>query len=515
MNAKQIVYNSKFHPDITIYRKQKAPKTNENEKIAKQVIAGAWGVGEARKLALAAAGYDYSVIQGIVNEMSEGIYVSKCGFDTIMFSSETISVLQSMQFSLSKNDVSGSFSLTFFPEKNKESLFDKLKVLDIVEIKEGGRYCFIGIIKKKTYAAQATDGGGLRRMSVSGTAITGLVSQFLVNLDTAAMAITKQIASDVSLSKDLTLQMASKQNMPVSEVIKTIWKYFVKISSQNGTPEIAEYIVSLLGGIDKFFVFDDSAFFYPLGCIFNGRQTQNFFSIVDGIIPSPVYEKFAYCANDGMKIVIRQVPFDSDKWLNGASPNPVRHKIDSKLVKSMTLAQSDNEVYTVFYTYLNNSPVDEQKSLILSTMENKKDNVLVDSDKYAVYGYKPMIAHFIGYGTKDGEKDTDSQTRMQETSEKLKDWYENLPDMLGGSITLAMTNPKTTPIMPGDIVLFLNGEFYVDGITHSWNYGSGGEINVSVSRGGKYNDGKFAGEIPNMTSLMALLQKGEDAGSTV
>ena len=66
--------------------------------------------------------------------------------------------------------------------------------------------------------------------------------------------------------------------------------------------------------------------------------------------------------------------------------------------------------------------------------------------------------------------------------------------------------------MPGDIILFLGGEFYVEGVTHSWNYGAGGEINLSVSRGGKYENGSFKGEIPNFTSLMALLQKGLDVG---
>ena len=516
MNVKQIVYNQKFHPDITILRKQNAPTENENERIAKQVIAGKWGVGEARKQALTKAGYDYSIIQGIVNEMTDNTYVSKCGFNTILFSSEVLSVLQSMQFTLSVNDISGSFSLTLFPEINGKSLFDIVKVLDVVEIREAGRPVFTGIVKKKNYVAQTNDNGGLRRISISGTAVTGLVSQFLVNLDTAAMAITNQIAGDVSLAKDLTIKGLGEKNIAVSEVVKTIWKYFVKISSQNGTPKIAEYIVSLLGGIDKFFVFDDTTFFYPLGCIFKGQQTQDFFSIVDGVIPSPVYEKFAYCGNDGMRIMIRQVPFDADKWAGDKTTegdkttNPIKHTLDAKLVKGLTLALSDNEVYTVFYAYLNNSPIDEQKSLILSTMERKKDTVLVDSEKYKIYGYKPMIAHFIGYANKDGEKDADSQNKMQEVSKKLKEWYENLPDMLSGSITLAMTDLNKKPIMPGDIILFLGGEFYVEGVTHSWNYGAGGEINLSVSRGGKYENGSFKGEIPNFTSLMALLQKGLD-----
>lgn len=517
MNGKQIVYNSKLHPSITILRKTDVPIENPNEQVAKKVIAGAYGVGEARKQKLAAEGYDPTTIQSIVNEMVNKTYVQKSLLTTILMPSETISVLQSMTFTLSINDISGSFSLTFFPEikKGKEtvSLYDLIKVLDIVEIVENGKPVFTGIVKRKNYVAQANDTGGLRRISISGTAITGLVSQFLVNLDTAAMAITNQIASDVSLSKDLTLKMLSKKNLSVSDVIKTIWNYFVKISSQNGTPKVAEYIVSELGGIDSFFKFDDSTFFYPLGCVFNGQQTQDFFSVVDGVIPSPVYEKFAYCDDKGMKIMIRQVPFDSDKWNGGATPKPTVHKIDSKIVKGLSLALSDNEVYTVFYAYLNNSPIDERKGLLLSTMENKKDNILVDSDKYKTYGYRPMIAHFIGYGLKDGEKDDVSQSKMEEISGKLKEWYENLPEMLSGSITLSMTdvlssNDKNKPFMPGDVVKFLNGEFYVEGITHSWNYGSGGEINLSVGRGGKYTNGKFNGEIPNLTSLVELMQRG-------
>lgn len=39
-----------------------------NEEIANEVIAGAWGNGDDRKNRLAAAGYDYSAIQAIVNQ---------------------------------------------------------------------------------------------------------------------------------------------------------------------------------------------------------------------------------------------------------------------------------------------------------------------------------------------------------------------------------------------------------------------------------------------------------------
>ena len=46
-----------------------APAKKSNEEIAKEVIRGNWGVGQERKDKLTAAGYDYSAVQSIVNEM--------------------------------------------------------------------------------------------------------------------------------------------------------------------------------------------------------------------------------------------------------------------------------------------------------------------------------------------------------------------------------------------------------------------------------------------------------------
>lgn len=46
-----------------------APKKKSNEEIAKEVLAGKWGNGAVRKKRLKDAGYNYSVIQAIVNKM--------------------------------------------------------------------------------------------------------------------------------------------------------------------------------------------------------------------------------------------------------------------------------------------------------------------------------------------------------------------------------------------------------------------------------------------------------------
>ena len=43
-----------------------------NEEIAKEVVAGKWGNGEERKMALTKAGYDYNTIQSLVNKLLKG-----------------------------------------------------------------------------------------------------------------------------------------------------------------------------------------------------------------------------------------------------------------------------------------------------------------------------------------------------------------------------------------------------------------------------------------------------------
>ena len=49
--------------------KSSAPAKKSNEEIAREVIAGKWGNGSARKKRLTDAGYNYSVIQVLVNKM--------------------------------------------------------------------------------------------------------------------------------------------------------------------------------------------------------------------------------------------------------------------------------------------------------------------------------------------------------------------------------------------------------------------------------------------------------------
>ena len=55
-----------------IFTERKQADVKSNEEIAKEVLSGAWGNGDDRKARLTAAGYNYSAIQDIVNELCAG-----------------------------------------------------------------------------------------------------------------------------------------------------------------------------------------------------------------------------------------------------------------------------------------------------------------------------------------------------------------------------------------------------------------------------------------------------------
>jgi len=445
------------------------------------------------------------------------------------FSDALQSSLLSVEWTVSRDDIAGSFTLQFHPECELNgktiSVFDYIQILDVVKIYEPSTVnapVFIGVVKTKKITGSANSDGGFRRVSIQGYAITALVRDYTINLDTTALALTKQQAISLDLQNKLTHQFSSSFDNPVKTVIKAVWDYFQEATEKGKgliTTDVGLMIKSILGSTDDFFDVDSSTIHYPLANMFHGQTTQNFFDIIDGLIPEPYYEKFAYTDKDGkMKIKIRKVPFSPSDWKKQQQKSLFNLDVDNgkntnNLVKSFALEQSDREVYTVFAPYLEGYPVGEDKLLKIAVTESKTgevDEKFKLGEKFKIYGYRPLLVHFIGYTKPSGKDDSSTESAMQKIASELKEMYEHLPDMVGGNITMSFYNRgESAPIMCGDIVQFMGLQFYVDGVTHSWTYGQNAEINLSVSRGGVYdNFGNFNAkktanaQIGSMASLL-------------
>jgi hypothetical protein len=203
-----------------------------------------------------------------------------------------------------------------------------------------------------------------------------------------------------------------------------------------------------------------------------------------------------------MKIMVRECPFDTDpvgsSWSAlHCTPEQEGRDVNPVLVKSFDIAQSDKEVYTVFFSYLNGYPIQEDKILMIAVHEASGEDmkafpgIKIDEEKFGIYGYRPLFVHFIGYSYDPKRPDLDTSKHLQDMNERLQNWYANLDRMYSGSITMA-TDLKQDMPQPGERVRFLGGEFYVVDSEHRWNYGGNPETVISISRGGDYKSGKFA-----------------------
>jgi hypothetical protein len=427
------------------------------------------------------------------------------GMPKLSFGAGAGKVLQSYVFSYSVNDPKGAFSLTFYPDDDNglykdKSIFDLIEEMDIVrifeQIDEKGSYpyaTFTGVIREKRLIVRKNGDELKRSIAVTGHSVAGLVHEFRISLDTQAMAITDQIANSKQIEMELTTKLLRSDNKPIkaAEAIDIIWKGFLDLSSQYGklsNPKVAGIIKTWIG--ENPFDIDDSSFFYPIGSAFYGQNTKSFYDVIESLIPRPVYEIFPFIdGEDGYKtkIKIRISPFDADPW---KGLNPKDRKIDPVLLKTFDVEQSDEEVYTVFFSYLDGYPIQQDKALMLAGMRLKgMPEVVLDEEKFGIYGFRPLYLSFHGY-YKSPEDDTTTADELTRLNGKLKEWFGNLEKMYTGNITMSTDISKEMPCA-GEKIPFLGGEFYVVSTEHRWNYGGNPETSLAISRGGDYSGGSF------------------------
>ena len=477
--------------------------------------------------------------------------------------------LLSYSWSLSVSDTQGSFTLTLFPGQTAKGtrsatsgyeLYDCLNTMDVVEIYEavyntsadnaynakttaaGTSYVaetypvFVGVIKSKKYAAQMSDSGVTRRIQISGISAAGLIGQVQLDFSTQAMAVGDTLSANEGVFEALTVNMTQFTNQSarsegtkntIANVINAVWDVYKnqarKISSNCRT-------LDMIDALGVTFDFDGSTIDYYLANVFATESTQTVFDMTRTVAAEPVYETFAsfyLTDSDGEErfsphIKIRMVPFASDTW-----QGLTHWDLDAVVVKAFDFTQSDNEVYTVFFTYLDGYPVSEQMLMSLSALLHKnatdKDAlaevgqsdclVAVNEEKYAIYGYRLLNAKFRGYHKENDV--TNPRAMMQAMNENMKDWYGYLDEMLTGSVSLAMTG-GTARIQAGDVASFLGCEFYIEGVSHSWEVNRGGDVSLSLTRGGTYSGGTFsaASDITDQARLLEGRAVSDDTGES-
>ena len=436
--------------------------------------------------------------------------------------------LISYSFSESVSSIEGEFSFTIQedPDGSGYTAYDRIRNMFVVKIYEGSDRtpAFVGVIHKKRVGKNLTDKGVRNTTSFSGESIAGLFSRFQLAMNLSIMNV-KDTGSE---NTQLTINLSSMKLNPKS-FMKQTWESYIGMTMSGLGKEVvlSNTVVSQI--IDNFMGTDfletpdtDADIAYPIAYAFYQQGINVITGIWQSILPPPIYEIFSRVDKAGnCKIVARESPFDSDDLtLNGISFSAkwtrlYLTEVEAVKLTSFDLELSDEEVYTAYYSYLEGSAISRDKSVTISQLSSSGDQTTcIDSDKLAIYGYRPLEVNFRGYARQDPskKKSTDINNNIYDKftalNLRMKEWYGNINKMHAGSITLTtdFINPEKNP-HAGERLGFIGGQFYIKAANHSWAYGGTPTIVCTVNRGAKYSkSGVFIGEIENAGKTLIELE---------
>ena len=403
--------------------------------------------------------------------------------------------LVSYQFSETLATVDSGFSLELVPSVDKEgkNWLEKIQIYDLVFIYEFGELRYGGYVKESRYSARISgDGKPSRRIRISGGGFGELLSTFQLVLDQVLYAAS---TTAENASRQLNARLAARldKNSSIGDLFKIIYDAFMELAAaiglegvNIGVKPILDYFLDFGSGIS-----DELRAIYPMVLSLYNVGANNVWQILSNLLFPPVNELFGRwnSRNDKYEIVFRQTPYEPQDW-----GTLLWTEIPSIMIVDHDVGRSNAEIFTFYLGELTGTGI--SRNLAIVSGESTGKNYVVDKDKWAKYGFRPMYIEFRYF-----DRSTDSAGAaviMRQMSEMLKRWFEHNDEFYSGSLTIMTADDKDymkrNPRI-GEKIKFLEGEFYLESSEHAWEYGGPMTTKLSITRGYKY-DGSGNMEAP-------------------
>jgi hypothetical protein len=285
------------------------------------------------------------------------------------------------------------------------------------------------------------------------------------------------------------------------DALRTIYKNFMVLTTVNDSG-VAPGIKVL---IDKYIDIDtgissDLEAWYDLAIGLYQTGENDIWGIWKSIIPAPIYELFGRWEENTQKykIIARRAPFDMDDW---KSLPAIEAK--SIVLTDYTVGRDNSEVKTFFWGSMPGSELDRLETL---TLDQYKATRKVNTEKWPIYGYRPMEIVFR-YFKRDIDT-TNSEQVLAKAAEIMYNWYGKNDELLNGQITIIDADDEKIMKYPriGEKLSFLGGEWYIERTARSWVYGKSPKVTVDITRGYVYQNGAMQSPIPNVGKRLLELE---------
>jgi len=409
----------------------------------------------------------------------------------------------------------GPFSLSLTLERDSENKtwYDKIFARDLVFIKEHGKLKYIGVVKNKRYQARMGDRGPERKISISGMSLGGLLVEFTILLDLHILASSE--TSDTAQRKYMeSLASNVAKDQTLAAVLQSIKDAYFRLMEETG----GNQNVGVKHVIEKFFDWKSKMSSsvvakYPI--VVSAFQTgeNNLWSTIQQVLNPPFHEMFSLLdpGSKQYQLWFRQTPFDPADWA-ALTKWVIPDDIPALLLQDYDVGASDQDVKTWFICTLPGSAISREKALTLDAYSRSS---VKDDAKWPYYGFRPMYVESRWFNrSEENQKDfTGAEALMQELSERLFNWYSNNANFLTGTLTIMSVENEEFKAVPriGEKIGFLGGEFYIEAVRSSWEYGGVMTKSLSLSRGYMYDSsGNQVSPIEQIGPKIGVLEAPQD-----
>lgn len=413
----------------------------------------------------------------------------------------------------------GTCQIAMLPQSLSTNIMDIVKPMDVIRIEEFGTLKFIGYVQRVSYGGSiGGDGKPSRNATITCQQMGGLLVYTSVGFGLGTSLGLKDDGLIAASTKFVdVLKKAVGDGTAFAEILKILVKelytYIKAISSKAasnaGRKDTSGDITTYL---DEYFdvssglVGKDAPAAPKLWQLFTGtEQSLNFWGIAEQLVERPFNE---FWIDNGPRkvsiegknvdlpaktcLVFRPTPFNGSKRA-GTDPNAFDAlealEIDKNHLVSFDLSRSMDEMYTMY-------SVREPAFGFSDNFRYLTGQFSVDNDKVSQYLMRPLMTDlfFTRQETSKGDKAEKTDGSLQEiaknSADTLYNWYHNNDLYLSGVISMMVpSNPEKDPKIGQKVKVYgLEGDFYVEGIAHTWSYQGPMKTDLTVTRG--FNKGK-------------------------
>lgn len=407
------------------------------------------------------------------------------------------------RFQKSIKSPEGSCQLAVLPQSADKHILDILRILDVVKIYEFEVLKFVGYITRVSYSGAIDPATGKPRRSATLTCrqIGGLLVSAKIGLGLGtALGLESDGFIDAAAKLSKSILDATVDGVTFAELITILIDsfktYLEDIGASGFTAYLSEYLDTTTGltseeapGIPRSFE------------LFTGTESAlGFWDVAEQLIQKPFNEFWIdngprRVSVDGNEItlpekaslVFRATPFNGTVK-NGVAGNAF-DSLPLKIIPKDYLLQFDlnrsmDEVFTFYSVKQPAFQLSDIARLLLGKAR-------VDTDRLGKYLFRPLITEL--FYTRVEELASEDREISQGNAEKASDdgaetllnWFKDNEDYLTGAITHMVPSEASEDIYIGDKVAMegIEGQFYVEGIAHVWNYQGPLKNTLTVTRG--------------------------------